>query len=80
MENVRKIIWWIIPKVWRKWWEENFEAAGLEVPPFQSQELEITRVLFAKGVSRDIKGLLDNLDEFLNPLVLCPWGCTEYYH
>ena len=79
MENECKIVWQTFPKVWRKWWEDDFEAAGLEVPPLQSQEIEISRVLFGEGVSGEIQGLLDSLVEFLNPLVLCPWGCTEYY-
>ena len=34
-------------------------AAGLDVPPLQSEEIEITRVLFDKGVSGNIKVLLD---------------------
>ena len=51
MENECKTAWKIFPKVRRKWWEEDFGAAGLEVPPLQTQELEITRVLFGEGVS-----------------------------
>lgn len=23
---------------------------------------------------------MDSFDKFLRPLILCPWGCTEYYH
>ena len=54
MENECKSLWQIISKMWRKWREEDFEAAGLEVPPFQTQEIESTRLLFAQGVSGDI--------------------------
>ena len=38
------------------------------------------RLRFAIGVKQDIKGLVDTFNEFLIPVVLCPWGCTEYFH
>lgn len=59
---------------------EAFEGEGLDIPALQTEEIGVIQQRFAIGLKKDIKALVDTFDEFLKPLVLCPWGCTEYYH
>jgi hypothetical protein len=52
----------------------------LDVPALQTQEMGVIQERFVIGVKKDMKALVDTFDEFLKPLVLHPWGCTEYHH
>ena len=76
----KRKLWLIMPKVWRRWWFHAFEANDLNDPSLITEEIGLTQAKFQLGLKRDIKGLVDTFDEFLKPLILCPWGCTEYYH
>ena len=80
MRNEKEKLWLIMPKVWRLWWLDGFEADDLNMPSFQTEEIGLRQAKFELGQKQDIKHLVDTFDEYLKPVVLCPWGCTEYYH
>ena len=81
LHREREILWRIMPRVWRLWWQVAFDIDDVNTPPgVQTETIDVQKRRFASGTSGDIKRLVDTFDELLMPLVLCPWGCTEYYH
>ena len=45
-----------------------------------SRDRRVIQGQFASALKKERKGVMDSFDKFLKPLILCPWGCTEYYH
>ena len=79
-------IWQLIPQPWRYWWIDNaiacfYDRISLDIP----ESLFIDKTLQMEEWDSDIDSmslsrLRDTSNKHLMPCVLCPWGCTEFYH
>ena len=88
--NVQKVygneIWKFVPELWRYWW---IDECKIEIPSFANVLIRVPKAIFVdrtieiKEWNDDIKSLmLPRLQKacgrnFL-PLVLCPFGCSEF--
>ena len=90
-EKVREVygikVWKFIPKVWRQWWIDSirifveYTDANIDYP--EPYFYDVTRDVcsFKDGIgSKKLGRLYDVCNQYLMPLVLCPWGESEYIH
>ena len=81
-------LWSVIPRCWRFWWLESVRRllpemgfVTIEEPvPFVTdvtwQKLDFEAVLNRLEIAE----IVPKVDEYLLPLVKCPWGCSEFLH
>ena len=79
-------IWQLIPSPWRYWWVDAAnqcfnDRISLEFP----KSIISDRTCEMNEWDSDIKSmglgrLRDTTNKHLMPCILCPWGCTEFYH
>ena len=79
-------LWKFIPTTWRYWWIENArhlfsEPISIDIPHsvFVDKTKEINE-WDSDIESMSIARLRDTTNKHLMPCVLCPWGCSEFYH
>jgi hypothetical protein len=81
-------VWSLIPHKWRTWWLDEAQQhnpvlaevtmlhplSAFKDVTVESNEL---RSAIKGGILAELK---QKVDEHVQPLVKCPWGCTEFYH
>ena len=76
--------WKLIPLVWRGWWIEAVEYAGLTMhdPPPNVFDVTIDKNEITSALSSLCwKRMAPAMDKYLAvPIVRCPWGCGCYLH
>jgi hypothetical protein len=79
-------IWQLIPRTWRYWWIDDAISLFNDRISLDSPEPIISdRTCEMNEFESDIKSmnlgrLRDTTNKHLMPCILCPWGCTEFYH
>ena len=79
-------IWQLIPRPWRYWWIDDAnplfnDRITLDSPtPIISDRTCETNEFDSDIKSLQLGRLRDTTTKHLMPCVLCPWGCTEFYH
>ena len=81
-------VWSYIPMKWRHWWIDDFvmlhagdEGISMEVPtPIFKEITEIRSELMQSLKELKLGDLMRNVNRYLFPTVLCPWGCSEFPH
>ena len=81
--------WSFIPLIWRPYWlqvlHETFPVSygtiTIDDPPSFFRDYTVEADEFQSVLNRNKLGELKTAcDAFLMPVILCPWGCSEYSH
>jgi predicted GIY-YIG superfamily endonuclease len=83
-------LWKLIPIPWRKWWFASVTKLlpvewylETDISDMDSIIIDVTlkKECLENSIKNGILGeIIESCDQYLLPLVKCPWGCTEYYH
>ena len=81
-------VWSYIPMKWHHWWIDEFvmlhagnEGISMEMPtPIFEEITEIRSELMQSLKELKLGDLMRNVNKYLFPTVLCPWGCSEFPH
>ena len=79
-------IWQFIPQQWRHWWlcsafDYFPEEISIQNPPSYFVDKTIEMNEWDTDIeSMSLARLQDTTNKHLMPCVLCPWGCSEFYH
>lgn len=81
--------WKTIPQPWRQWWINDIRAryprvygcVSITHPPSIIEDRTFILNDWKRNItSYLLSNLRDSCNKYLQPLILCPWGCSEFYH
>ena len=84
-------VWRLVPQQWRNWWIQSiisdthhsisYDNVTLEEPSPVIVDRTIDRATMIDDIeSHSLGRIMDTMNKYLIPDVLCPWGCSEYMH
>ena len=79
-------IWQMIPQTWRYWWINSVQICfSTDISIQMPQSIFVDKTVEMNEWDSDIESmklsrLRDTSNKHLMPCVLCPWGCSEFYH
>ena len=88
-EEYGQAIWKFVPKQWRYWWlaalKYSFPTMFHNISISEPEPCFIDRTIEMNDFdsrlnSYSLGNLIEASNKHLMPLILCPWGCSEYYH
>ena len=86
MRKYNTRIWQLIPQTWRYWWYSSASGRFRDnITLHNPQSLFVDKTVEMNEWDSDIESmslarLRDTSNKHLMPCVLCPWGCSEFYH
>ena len=87
MEKYEQIAWRFVPLTWRKWWLLSLRDldmySNISVnfpPPYFKDHTENIRNFNNVMKKGNLTRIAETCNQLLYPIILCPWGCSEYIH